>query len=321
MSRSASDPNLMDDTRARVRRTATPPPRPGAREAAQLPTEAEIQPADNSSGDEAARQAEAKPEKLQQWPFRQRGIIALALSCCALMLAMGPAAYCWLNQGRAEMADTYRGGAHFPNNKSCGLGAEATHHRPALYLGRDYVNEVASGGINGLLMMVATVVAGIGIDLPGQHIFAMGGASLLAYGFSMGFGAFVVEEAKEGFAWSQMQEEYNEVRNMPSSEVDEMICHYRRRGLSEQDARTVSGILSQYEDFWVHHMMAEELGLQVHDPNRRDSAGPVTGGIQLPRGGSAALQSGLATGISFLVFGIVPLLGAQQLPPSQSAAG
>ncbi|CAJ1456150.1 unnamed protein product, partial [Effrenium voratum] len=143
MSRSASDPNLMDDTRARVRRTATPPPRPGAREAAQLPTEAEIQPADNSSGDEAARQAEAKPEKLQlqQWPFRQRGIIALALSCCALMLAMGPAAYCWLNQGRAEMADTYRGGAHFPNNKSCGLGAEATHHRPALYLGRDYVNE------------------------------------------------------------------------------------------------------------------------------------------------------------------------------------
>ncbi|CAJ1336271.1 unnamed protein product [Effrenium voratum] len=295
MSRSASDPNLMDDTRARVRRTATPPPRPGAkREAAQLPTaEAEIQPADNSSGDEAARQAEAKPEKLQlqQWPFRQRGIIALALSCCALMLAMGPAAYCWLNQGRAEMADTYRGGAHFPNNKSCGLGAEATHHRPALYLGRDYVNEVASGGINGLLMMVATVVAGIGIDLPGQHIFAMGGASLLAYGFSMGFGAFVVEEAKEGFAWSQMQEEYNEVRNMPSSEVDEMICHYRRRGLSEQDARTVSGILSQYEDFWVHHMMAEELG------------------IQLPRGGSAALQSGLATGTSFLVFGIVPLLG------------
>ncbi|CAJ1374675.1 unnamed protein product [Effrenium voratum] len=290
MSRSASDPNLMDDTRARVRRTATPPPRPGAREAAQLPTEAEIQPADNSSGDEAARQAEAKPDKLQQWPFRQRGIIALALSCCALMLAMGPAAYCWLNQGRAEMADTYRGGAHFPNNKSCGLGAEATHHRPALYLGRDYVNEVAR------------VVAGIGIDLPGQHIFAMGGASLLAYGFSMGFGAFVVEEANEGFAWSQMQEEYNEVRNMPSSEVDEMICHYRRRGLSEQDARTVSGILSQYEDFWVHHMMAEELG------------------IQLPRGGSAALQSGLATGISFLVFGIVPLLGAQQLPPCQSAA-
>ena len=30
-------------------------------------------------------------------------------------------------QGRAEMADTYRGGAHFPNNKSCGLGAEAGH--------------------------------------------------------------------------------------------------------------------------------------------------------------------------------------------------
>lgn len=38
-------------------------------------------------------------------------------------------------------------------------------------------------------------------------------------------------------------------------------------------------------------MMAEELGIQV------------------PRGSQAALKSGLAVGISFLIFGFVPLLG------------
>lgn len=238
---------------------------------------------------------ETQPSK--QWPsIHQRSIIAVALSSCALLLAVGPAAYCWLNQGRAELADSYRGTAHpLGETDSCHTGQEAApishHHRPALYLGRDYVNEVASGGINGLLMMVATVVAGIGIDMPGQQILALGAASLVSYAFSMGFGAFVVEEAKEGFATSQLQEEYEEVRSMPQSEVDEMICHYRKRGLSDQDANAVAKILSQYEDFWVHHMMAEELG------------------IQLPRGDAYAMQSGLATGMSFLFFGMVPLLG------------
>ncbi|CAE7685848.1 pcl1 [Symbiodinium pilosum] len=223
-------------------------------------------------------QARAVPE---QWPsIHQRGIIAVALSSCAVLLAIGPAAYCWLNQGRAELADTYRGTAHPLSSETdcCHSKEQASpshHHRPALYLGRDYVNEVASGGINGLLMMVATVVSGIGIDMPGQQILALGAASLVSYAFSMGFGAFVVEEAKEGFANSQLQEEYEEVRSMPQSEVDEMICHYRKRGLSDQDARAVAQILSQYEDFWVHHMMAEELG------------------IQLPRGGAAAMHSGL----------------------------
>ncbi|CAK9069989.1 unnamed protein product [Durusdinium trenchii] len=253
-------------------------------------------------------QADEKPasRSRQEWPgIQQRSIIALVLCFCAMLLATGPAAYCWLNHaGRADMADVYRGGAHPTEENSC--CAEATpgaHHRPVLYIGSDYVNEVASGGINGLLMMVATVVAGIGIDLPGPHILAMGSASLISYGFSMGFGAFMVEEAKEGFARSQLEEEYNEVRAMPSAEVDEMICHYRKRGLSEEDARHVAKIFSKYEDFWVHHMMAEELG------------------IQLPRGPTAAMKSGLATGTSFLIFGLVPLLGLVISTCLRSCAG
>ncbi|CAK9072745.1 Vacuolar iron transporter 1 (OsVIT1) [Durusdinium trenchii] len=211
----------------------------------------------------------------QEWPgIQQRSIIALVPS---------PS---WVS---GECIDMHR--------------RESAHHRPVLYIGSDYVNEVASGGINGLLMMVATVVAGIGIDLPGPHILAMGSASLISYGFSMGFGAFMVEEAKEGFARSQLEEEYNEVRAMPSAEVDEMICHYRKRGLSEEDARHVAKIFSKYEDFWVHHMMAEELG------------------IQLPRGPTAAMKSGLATGTSFLIFGLVPLLGLVISTCLRSCAG
>ena len=107
----------------------------------------------------------------------------------ALLLATGPAAYCFVTRGRAELADVYRSGAHV---ESC--EAEAMpHHRPVLY-GTDYMDEVASGGLNGLLMMMAAVCAGIGIDLPGPMIMAMATASLVSYSFSMGFGAFMAGE-------------------------------------------------------------------------------------------------------------------------------
>eukprot|EP00440_Ansanella_granifera_P033767 gb/GFBE01036636.1/.p1 GENE.gb/GFBE01036636.1/~~gb/GFBE01036636.1/.p1 ORF type:complete len:730 (+),score=139.31 gb/GFBE01036636.1/:1-2190(+) len=278
------------------KRTATPPPQTLASTTSEAKGTTELtQRRARHGSNNTGSGSFVKDTATQRWlHLHQRGIIALALALAAVLLVIVPGGYCWLNQGRAELADTYRGGAH-PGDSSCHTcrkqGSPGGHHRPALYLGRDYVNEVAAGGLNGILMMVGTVVAGIGLDMPGQNICAMGTASLAAYGFSMGFGAFVVEQAKEEFAISQLQQEYEEVRSMPEAEVDEMICHYRNRGLVEEDARAIAKILSRYEDFWVHHMMAEELG------------------IQLPRGGTAAVASGLATGASFLVFGLVPLLG------------
>jgi len=78
---------------------------------------------------------------------------------------------------------------------------------------------------------------------------------------------------------------------MPEAEISEMTCHYRKRGLSEEDAQQVARLLSKYEDFWVQHMMSEELG------------------IQLPRGQNAAVSAGVATTASVLFFGALPLLG------------
>lgn len=244
------------------------------------------------------------PSKLLLGNREQRGIV-LALFGAALLLVCGPCAYCWLEQGRAELADNYRAGAHGLNGASvqtddggtcysCQVSPDGHHSRALQINGKIYLNEVMSGGINGLLMMVATILAGIGADIPARGIFAMGSASLAAYSFSMGFGAFVVETAKNQFSLSQLQEEYQEVREKPQDEISEMVCHYRRRGLSEDDARNVAATLSKYEDFWVQHMMSEELG------------------IQLPNGDSpvlTALSSGLATCASFLFFGTIPLLG------------
>lgn len=153
------------------------------------------------------------------------------------------------------------------------------------------MSEVVTGGVSGLLIMVASVLAGIGAGLPGQSIFAVSSASLAAYSFSVGFGAFVVESATEEFAQGQLQQEYSEIRQQPAEEVSEMVCHYRKRGLSEDDAQTVAKVLSRYEDFWAEHMMVEELGLRM------------------PRGRRASITSGLATAASFLTYGAIPVLG------------
>ena len=108
-----------------------------------------------------------------------------ALSSCAVLLAIGPAAYCWLNQalpatstkdlalrfsiaqpcqGRAELADTYRGTAHplssetdcchskeqvrrkldLSHQKTCSLIQQKRHNRPpqAIIIAQHFIWDV-----------------------------------------------------------------------------------------------------------------------------------------------------------------------------------
>lgn len=246
------------------------------------------------------------PQNVEEWPeilrrgFSQRATIAAALSLVAVLAMLGPLRFCCFESGRADLADTYRRRSHFTPAQAeaaaegecyaCAV-SKGSHHQPALQGDRSHITEVVSGGLNGLLMSVVVVLGGIGADLPGHSIFAMGSASLVAYSFSMGFGTFLVESTKEEFAVSQLREEQEEVRAMPREEIKEMACHYQQRGISEEDAQKVADILSKYETFWIEHMMNEELG------------------IQLPKGDTYVMWSGVATTVSVLMFGALPLLG------------
>mmetsp|Transcript_12541 Transcript_12541/g.34139 ORF Transcript_12541/g.34139 Transcript_12541/m.34139 type:complete len:695 (+) Transcript_12541:65-2149(+) len=220
--------------------------------------------------------------------------IALMLVAAAVLLLLGPGGYCWLgkDQGLVEIADVYRRNAHGVEGSchQCHLVPNVGMHG-ALAVERNYIREVVTGGTHGLLMTVAVVLGGIGVDIPSWGILAVGLASLTTQSISMGFGAFMVETTKEDFVSRQLMAEVEEVRSQPLEEIEEMVCHYRRRGISEEDARTVAGALSKYEDFWVEHMMVQELGLTM------------------PRGTSVAFKSGLATCLSFFLCGLVPLLG------------
>lgn len=224
---------------------------------------------------------------------RQRTVLMVTLVATASLLLIVPSVYCGSGHGAAQLAANYRQGAHSGTGEggqcdSCHGGAPSHHGALETDV---YAGEVLRHGISGLLLMVANVLAGIGADIPGSGIFAMGTSSLVANALAMGFSKFLDELARTEFALGQLELERHEVRYSPDEEIDEMVCHYQKRGLTKEDAERVSRILSKYEDFWVRHMMVEELG------------------IQLPREGGAPYKSGLVALGSFAGFGIVPLLG------------
>jgi len=261
----------------------------------------------NSQKHEASS-AQAAPERPtgsssssdKDWPIRnsQRMTIASLLAAAAVLAVLGPFRFCYMESGRAELADSYRKSSHSSpegqtegNCHTCKAGENGHSHKAAPLQASGHMVQYLYGGVNGLLMSSCVVIGGIGADLPGHSIFALGSASLVAYSLSTGFGTFLVESTREEFAVGQLREEQSEVRAMPQEEIEEMVCHYRQRGLSEKDATQVADILSKYEAFWIEHMMQEELG------------------VQLPRGHQAVVWSGIAKAASVLVFGTLPLLG------------
>lgn len=70
-----------------------------------------------------------------------------------------------------------------------------------------------------------------------------------------------------------------------------MVDLYENRGLPREKAELAVATMAKYKEFFLDVMVTEELGLQM------------------PNTGDDPYKSGLITGISFLVFGSMPLLG------------
>jgi len=191
--------------------------------------------------------------------------------------------------GFAEQFKQHRSAAHNQGEGECflcnGQSLMANLRHPS------YLTDMHFGSVSGLLVIMATVMAGIGADVAGHNVLAIGVANLVACSCSIGVGDFLFQTAKQDFARDQFLQEMYETKWRPSEEVDEMVCHYTSKGLSLEDARNVAKTLSRYEDYWVEHMMKEELGLDM------------------PESPSSPALHGLAMGGGFLVYGMVPLLG------------
>lgn len=151
-----------------------------------------------------------------------------------------------------------------------------------------YIGDMVYGGLDGIVTTFAVVSGVAGAGLGAGILLILGLANLLADGLSMAAGAYLSLKSEREYYEREREREAWEVEHFPEGEQAELVELYRAKGYSGEDAETLVEIQSKDPKRWVDEMMVQELGLLPDDRQ------PVT--------------SALATFISFLVAGSVPLL-------------
>lgn len=167
---------------------------------------------------------------------------------------------------------------------------EAHIHQESKYFQKlqEYLREFVYGGIDGAITTFAVVAGGFGADLDSGIIIILGFANLLADGFSMSVGAYLSAKSdKENFKKHESIE-YWEIENLPEVEREEIMDIYRAKGFQGDLLEKVVDQITSNKDLWVAEMMKDELNLM------EDSKSPF--------------KIGLATFVSFLIVGFIPLL-------------
>lgn len=152
------------------------------------------------------------------------------------------------------------------------------------------IKSVVFGGLDGIITTFAVVAGGIGGKLSVDTILILGFSSVLADAISMGVGDALSTKAENEYILAERKREQWEFENNPQGEIEEMVDLYVAKGCERSDAEQIIKTMSKYKEFFINVMMAEELELQVPDPDENPWIdGAVTFG-------------------SFVVFGTVPLL-------------
>ncbi len=151
-----------------------------------------------------------------------------------------------------------------------------------------YIGDMVYGGLDGIITTFAVVSGVAGADLGAHVVLILGLANQFADGFSMATGAYLSSKSEKEYYDRERQREAWEVEHYPEGEKAELYELYRQQGYSSEDVARMVEIKSRDPKLWVDAMMVEELGLM---PDERKP-----------------LVSALATFVSFVVAGAVPLL-------------
>jgi DNA damage-binding protein 1 len=106
----------------------------------------------------------------------------------------------------------------------------------------------------------------------------------------MGVGDALSTKSENEYILAERKREKWEFENNPEGEIEEMVDLYCQKGCEREDAQLIVETMSKYKEFFINVMMAEELELQVPDPDENPW---IDGGV---------------TFLSFVFFGTIPLL-------------
>ncbi|MGL4961347.1 MAG: VIT1/CCC1 transporter family protein [Inquilinus sp.] len=151
-----------------------------------------------------------------------------------------------------------------------------------------YLRDWIYGGIDGAVTTFAVVAGVAGAELPMQVVLILGGANLVADGFSMAASNFSGTKAERDDYDRLAAVERRHVALVPEGEREEIRQIFAAKGFSGAGLERIVATITSDEPGWIRTMLAEEYGL---------SASPRS-----PRMAAAA------TFAAFLICGAMPLL-------------
>lgn len=150
-----------------------------------------------------------------------------------------------------------------------------------------YLRDFIYGAIDGAVTTFAVVAGVEGASLSPSVVLILGGANLLADGFSMAVSNFLGLRAQRQQLELASQEEHRQIRLHPEGEREEVRQIFAAKGFEGADLERVVEVITADPDLWVSTMLSEELGL---------------GGIE-----PSPVRAGASTFVAFIVIGFFPL--------------
>jgi vacuolar iron transporter family protein len=138
------------------------------------------------------------------------------------------------------------------------------------------VKDIIIGMSDGLTVPFA-LTAGLSGVLNTNHLIIVSGLAEIAAGcISMGLGGYLAGQSEVEHYDSELKREYDEIENVPLTELKEVEDIFSEMGVSEPLSKQVALEISKNKDHWSDLMMKLELKMERPAKNRAaNSAGTI----------------------------------------------
>lgn len=151
-----------------------------------------------------------------------------------------------------------------------------------------YLRDFIYGAVDGAITTFAVVAGVAGADLDETIVIILGGANLIADGFSMAASNFLGSRAERQQRERARRDEEAQIMLAPEGEREEIRQIFAAKGFEGRDLERVVEVITSDPALWRDTMMSEELGFGATEPDE--------------------VRAALATLTAFVTVGFLPLL-------------
>lgn len=156
-------------------------------------------------------------------------------------------------------------------------------------LGPKYLKDVVYAANDGIITTFAIVASVVGASLGPVVILILGFANLLADGFSMATGSYLGTKSESDNYDKERRREEKILRDSPEAVHLEVENIFKEKGYNDEEVKTLATLITKNKNFFLDFIIFEKMGISATSR-------------------AEAIKGAVATFISFLVLGLIPLI-------------